>query len=119
MKFIMAISSDEIEEALPVGGELAENIRPSSVLAAASFHASLSFTFARMKSVSSAGRPPMKNIGRQPQCGKTVQNATRRQQIAERVAFLQKPERMPRHFAGTDSSASDAPTPHSPPMPMP
>ncbi len=34
-------------------------------------HASLSFTLARMKSVSRAGNPPTKNNARQPQCGKT------------------------------------------------
>ena len=32
-KFIMAISSHEIEEALPVGGQLAEIVAPASVLA--------------------------------------------------------------------------------------
>ena len=49
---------------------------PQLVLfAAVAFHASLSLTLARMKSVSRAGKPPMKNIGLQPQCGKIVQNA--------------------------------------------
>ncbi len=36
----------------------------------------------RTKSASSAGRPPMKNIGRQPQCGNTKKYAQRREQIA-------------------------------------
>ena len=39
------------------------------------FHASLSWTRERISKVNKAGATAMKNIGRQPQRGKTVQNA--------------------------------------------
>ena len=41
------------------------------------------------------------------------------EKIAYRVALLQSPDAKPRHFGGTDSSTSEAPTPQLPPIPIP
>jgi hypothetical protein len=77
-----------------------------------------------MNSDSSAGRPPRKNITRQAcrgACVNRVDHAERqrREEIAQRVAFLQQARQQAAQPGDADSSASDAPTPHSPPMPMP
>ena len=72
-----------------------------------------------MYSASSAGSAPSQNIQRQPSAAKQSRH-NRGEQIADGVSALQDAaESTPRHFCGAASIASDAPTPHSPPMPMP
>ncbi len=79
---------DEVKEQLRVAGDRAPVVVQS---VPRSLQASGSFTFARMKSESSAGAPPRKKSARHPNRGNTNPVGDRREEKTAGVAFLEKP----------------------------
>ncbi len=86
----------KIQEALSTGGNRAKIISPVLFRSGCNLPR-LTFLHAwtRINTVSNAGTMLRKNMGRQPQWGKTVQNATGREQIPDGIALLQNSGKSP------------------------
>ena len=101
-------------------GQCSRSARRSSPGRAASFfQVGDSGTFARRYSTSAAGRAPTTNMPRHPSTEKKSPKRIEASRYPSGYPCWRIPEIAPRLATGADSSASAAPTPHSPPIATP